>query len=164
MFYSLCKNKCLGWVPTSPAALPRITACALMYLTICIECRIHSVCLIVPNCIDLSEPLYCLWEILNPHFEIKILGSILALYRSQRNSLSKVYSLPLSIKKSILSICPVYSSSLSDRHRNWGFQLNTKYGESHNKIMRVGNTIFSLTFCCFVLQWGTPWVSLKSCE
>lgn len=110
-------NKCLGWVPTSPAALPCITACTLMHLTVCIDCWIHSVCLLVPNSTDLSEPLYCLWEILNPHFEIKMLGSILALYRPQRNSLSKAYSLPLSLKKSILSICPVYSSSLSETQR-----------------------------------------------
>lgn len=80
--------------------------------------------------------------------------SVLPLYRPQRYLLSMTYSLPLSIKKSIWSICPLYSISLSDtqskkRHRNWDFQLNTKYGESHNKIMRVGNAIFPFTllFC-----------------
>lgn len=83
-----------------------------------------------------------------------MLESILALYRPQRYLLPKTYPLPLSIKKSILSICTLYSSSQSDtqskkRHRNWSLQLSTKYGESCNKIMRVGNAIFPFTvlFC-----------------
>lgn len=139
-----------------------------MYLKVCIECWIHSLCLLVPNCADLSEPLYWLWEIQNPHFENKMLESILALYRPQRNALSKAYSLPVYTKKKIyfvnlssLQQQPESHTEGKKRHRNWGFQLNTKYVESHNKIMTVGNTIFSVLF---VSQWETQRVSLKSCE
>lgn len=48
-----------------------------------------------------------------------MLESILALYRPQRNALSKAYSLPVYTKKkkSILSIYPVYSSNLNHTQR-----------------------------------------------